>query len=394
MAVISYAQNFEDVMLWRALKHIEKGFYMDIGAWLPDIDSVTKAFYDSGWSGINIEPDFDAYSRLVKERPRDINLQLAVSDKHGEADLHIIKGTGLTTLRDDIAEKHLSTDYLKTTIHIQVRTLNEICNEYVPSHQDIHFLKVDVEGMEEAVLRGNDWSRYRPWIIVIEATLPNSQQETHEIWEHILRSARYQFAYADGLNRFYVADEHSELLPAFKYPPNVFDHFKLNAQHWAEERAGELDMRNRELITELTRERERSQSLEQELQSAYTSYCWRITAPLRISFDLFLRTKATFSEGSRLLKLSITGIASLILTAMIRTVLYQPFFESFARNILHNFPVLEQKLYKFAVAKSLLGHKVTHSLYELPTNPAGLTPDARYIYEELKASIERQRKDG
>lgn len=394
MAVISYAQNFEDVMLWRALKHIEKGFYIDIGAWLPDIDSVTKAFYDSGWSGINIEPDFDAFSRLVKERPRDINLQLAVSDKHGEADLQIIKGTGLTTLRENIAEKHLKTDHLKTTTRIQVRTLNEICNEYVPSHQDIHFLKVDVEGMEEAVLRGNDWSRYRPWIIVIEATLPNSQQETYEVWEHILLSACYNFAYADGLNRFYVADEHSELLPAFKYPPNVFDDFKLNAQHIAEERAEKLDMRNHQLITELTGERERSRCLEHELQSAYTSYCWRITAPMRSGFDLFLRTKATFYEGSRLLKLSIASMAGLILTAMIRTVLYQPFFESFARNILHNFPVLEQKLYKFAVAKSLLGHRVGHSLYELPTNPAGLTPDARYVYEELKASIERQRRDG
>jgi len=182
------------------------------------------------------------------------NLQLAISDKHGVADLHIITDTGLSTLRDDIVEKHLNADYLKTTTHIQVRTLNEICKEYVPSHHDIHFLKVDVEGMEEAVLRGNDWSRYRPWIIVIEATLPNSQQETYEVWEHILRSARYNFAYADGLNRFYVADEHSELLPAFKYPPNVFDHFKLNAQHRAEERAGKLDMRNRKLITELTGE--------------------------------------------------------------------------------------------------------------------------------------------
>ena len=32
MSFISYAQNFEDVMLWRALKHISEGFYIDIGA--------------------------------------------------------------------------------------------------------------------------------------------------------------------------------------------------------------------------------------------------------------------------------------------------------------------------------------------------------------------------
>ena len=53
MRFISYAQNYEDVMLWRALQHIENGFYIDVGAAWPDVDSVTKAFYDKGWRGIN-----------------------------------------------------------------------------------------------------------------------------------------------------------------------------------------------------------------------------------------------------------------------------------------------------------------------------------------------------
>jgi len=46
MSLISYAQNFEDVMLWRALKHINKGFYIDVGAFSPDNDSITKFFYE------------------------------------------------------------------------------------------------------------------------------------------------------------------------------------------------------------------------------------------------------------------------------------------------------------------------------------------------------------
>jgi hypothetical protein len=32
MPFISYAQNYEDVILWRALRHVEKGFYVDVGA--------------------------------------------------------------------------------------------------------------------------------------------------------------------------------------------------------------------------------------------------------------------------------------------------------------------------------------------------------------------------
>jgi len=46
---ISYAQNHEDVLLYRALKGVGKGFYIDVGANDPEEDSVTKAFYDRGW---------------------------------------------------------------------------------------------------------------------------------------------------------------------------------------------------------------------------------------------------------------------------------------------------------------------------------------------------------
>jgi len=57
MTFISYAQNYEDVMLWRALKHVERGFYIDVGACSPDQHSVTRAFYEKGWHGINVEPN-------------------------------------------------------------------------------------------------------------------------------------------------------------------------------------------------------------------------------------------------------------------------------------------------------------------------------------------------
>lgn len=48
MPFISYAQNFEDVMLRRALRSVERGFYIDVGAADPVEMSVTKTFYDAG----------------------------------------------------------------------------------------------------------------------------------------------------------------------------------------------------------------------------------------------------------------------------------------------------------------------------------------------------------
>ena len=46
-------------------------------------------------------------------------------------------------------------------------------------------------------------------------------------WDNILITADYKFVYFDGLNRFYVAKEHSELDVSFSCPPNVFDNFVL-----------------------------------------------------------------------------------------------------------------------------------------------------------------------
>src|SRR5664279_1896466 len=53
---VSYAQNGEDVVLFRALGAVEGGRYVDVGANDPIFESVTYAFYLRGWSGITIDP--------------------------------------------------------------------------------------------------------------------------------------------------------------------------------------------------------------------------------------------------------------------------------------------------------------------------------------------------
>ena len=60
--------------------------------------------------------------------------------------------------------------------------------------------------------RSGDFDRWRPWILVIEATKPNSQISNHLEWEDLVLAKGYLFAYSDGLNRFYLAKEHEELL--------------------------------------------------------------------------------------------------------------------------------------------------------------------------------------
>ena len=103
---VSYAQNFEDVILWRALKEVQEGFYIDVGANDPDVDSVTKAFYEKGWRGINIEPIQEWFVRLEAQRPRDINLPIAGGSASGELIIHELEGTGLSTSDAATAKRH------------------------------------------------------------------------------------------------------------------------------------------------------------------------------------------------------------------------------------------------------------------------------------------------
>lgn len=217
----SYAQLSEDVVLFRALQDIGQGFYIDVGAHDPTIASTTKAFYDRGWQGINIEPVDSWFHKLEKERPLDINLKVAAGNHQGALRFFEILDTGLSTASIEFARNHELAGFKVMEKQVEVTTLNAICDQYKPAV--IHFLKIDVEGLEKEVLEGVDLRSIRPWIIISEATVPLSQVETHLEWEHLLTDNDYTFFRTDGLNRFYCANEHSDLLPILREPLETFD---------------------------------------------------------------------------------------------------------------------------------------------------------------------------
>ena len=273
MSFVSYAQNFEDVMLWRALKHVEKGFYVDVGAQHPVIDSVSKAFYERGWRGVHIEPVPEYAELLRKDRPDETVLQIALGDTEGTLELNVIPNTGLSTAVDAYAQRHqLDRGYEHQRIEVPVLTLNSALRSM--AGKDIHWLKIDVEGFEEKVLRGWDSQTLRPWIIVVEATIPNLPDTDCGSWDPILSAAEYQFVYFDGLNRFYVSKEHAELAEAFSSPPNVFDDVVLTASSYLnrglmtshQEREKELVIRAENLSTELHAANEHTGRLQAHVQ--------------------------------------------------------------------------------------------------------------------------------
>ncbi|GAB3460227.1 hypothetical protein GCM10027321_19440 [Massilia terrae] len=315
MSFITYSQNCEDVLLWRALGHVKDGFYIDVGANDPVEHSVTKALYDRGWRGISIEPLPAYHQAFVEQRPDDINLAIAAGAADGELTLYDVPAVrGWASPERGVADLHQSEGYQVAELTVPVRSLASVCEEHVRG--EIHFLKIDVEGFEGEVLRGMDFKRWRPWILVIEATLPNSRVTNHESWEHLVTGQGYRFVWFDGLNRWYVADEHAELREAFGIQPNVFDDFidYHLAEAWAEHkavvkalreseahaaivrvehhdaltRAQFLDEQLEDVRAELAALHDANQQtsvwahgLEAQLNAMQASTSWRITRPLR-----------------------------------------------------------------------------------------------------------------
>lgn len=111
MAFVSFAQNAEDVLLFRAFRHLEQGYYIDIGANHPVEDSVTKAFYDRGWRGVNVEPVAFWFNQLEEARAKDLNFQIAISDRDEFLEFFEVEETGLSTLDPDRAAECIEQGY-------------------------------------------------------------------------------------------------------------------------------------------------------------------------------------------------------------------------------------------------------------------------------------------
>jgi FkbM family methyltransferase len=221
--MVSYAENAEDVLLRRAFPG-EHGYYVDIGAYHPTENSVTKHFYDKGWAGINIEPQRHFCQLLAAERPRDVNLEVAVGTQTGHVQLVTYPGLeALGTLSQEVVREHQRLDLTSVAVQVEVLRLESVLEQYV--EQPIDFLKIDVEGKEADVLESFDLKRWRPRAFVIEGTFPGTARPTYAAWEHHLYAAGYVRTLFDGLNCFYARSDDERLIELLSVPANIFDQF-------------------------------------------------------------------------------------------------------------------------------------------------------------------------
>jgi len=166
----SYSQEGEDMILRRLFEKQKTGFYVDVGAHHPKRFSNTFFFYKKGWRGINIDAMPNSMSLFNKIRPRDINLEIPISDKKQKLKYYMFNEAALNCFSKELAEKRNGKyDYkIISEKEMETSTLEEILEKHLPYDQEIDFMSIDVEGLDLQVLKSNNWRLFRPKIVLME----------------------------------------------------------------------------------------------------------------------------------------------------------------------------------------------------------------------------------
>jgi hypothetical protein len=281
---------------------------------------------------------------------------------------HDVDVNGWATLEKSVADNFKLKGKTTQSYIVEARTLKDICRDCARS--EIHFLKIDVEGFELEVLKGADFTNYRPWIVIIESTKPDSQIEDYEKWEEILIRSDYLFVFFDGLNRYYIASEHRELHSHFKCPPNCFDAFIISNHYDALISAQNLNQ-------EIFRAEQEILGAEARIMSLISSQSWKITEPLRLLND-FLR----FHK-----KRGIRFYCKQFFSRFESIVRKQPILNQLVLNLLDHFSILRKFLGLQSNSSNIAINGDHSSLPEL----FDMSPQARRIFADLENANKRKK---
>ena len=166
----SFSQEGEDIILSQLFYGRANGFYVDVGAHHPIRYSNTYRFYLNGWRGINIDAMPGSMHAFNELRPEDINVEAAVSDQNEVLTYAMFNAGGLNTLSTERADE-LARQGVKPyrTVAIDTVKLQHLLATHVPPGQPVDFMSLDVEGFELNVLKSNDWTTFRPRVILVES---------------------------------------------------------------------------------------------------------------------------------------------------------------------------------------------------------------------------------
>ncbi len=167
----SYSQCGEDLLIQYifTLRGVKNPSYIDIGANDPFFLSNTALFYKKGSRGINIEANPQLMKQFIANRPKDINLNIGISNKEEELDFYIMEDNTLSTFSKEDCDFMVSKGKtLKAVQKIKLITIADVLEKYF-GNQFPDFMSIDVEGMDFQILQSIDFENSRPKVICVEA---------------------------------------------------------------------------------------------------------------------------------------------------------------------------------------------------------------------------------
>lgn len=202
--VTSFAPDGEDLILQNMFLRKEHGFYVDVGAHHPIRFSNTYLLYKKGWNGINIDAMPGSMEIFNKLRPRDINIEAAISEKFQTLTYHSFKEPAYNTLSKETAEKVEQNGIKKVgTFEISTKRLGDILSENLPAGTQINILSIDVEGFDLDVLRSNDWTKFKPSVIAVEEIGFDAENPNRSNIFNYLKQQGYHLEIASPKTVFY-----------------------------------------------------------------------------------------------------------------------------------------------------------------------------------------------
>lgn len=207
----SFSQAGEDIAIDKILGNKKRGFYIDVGANDPTRFSNTKRFYLKGWQGINIEPDPQSFEKLIRERRRDINLNVGIGEKDQRAVFYKFIPNTISTFSKRDAKTFEKQGYeLVNSFEVPVLRLSSVLKKHAKGKK-VDFFSVDTEGHDLEVLKNNDWKRFRPKVICVEASEHGffKPRRMNKDVENFLLKLGYEKVFDNITNSIYVLKKSS-----------------------------------------------------------------------------------------------------------------------------------------------------------------------------------------
>lgn len=208
----TYSQCGEDVIILFLVEHIlhlKDVYYLDLGANEETNLNNTKLLYENGYRGLSVDANSYFAKAYKKNRPEDRFVSCGVGETNTRATFYEIDPHTLSTFSENEANNYTASGVHKVVAKkkVPVYTVEKIIKKFCKATPNI--LSLDVEGLDLAILKSLDFTKWSPAIICVETltyTTDSSEQKTTDLIDY-LHNKGY-ITYADTyINTIFVKKE-------------------------------------------------------------------------------------------------------------------------------------------------------------------------------------------